>query len=245
MDAQHKRHDAAEHRSVVSVLRAGLCGRMRWVHGAQRNAPPGRAVLENFVRNTSSAGSTGPRYGPSRWPCERKDGHKPTKIHSRKKKDRTPEGIRSLGVSDDAAGANRGAAAPRMIDAPSGRGSTLLRGHLGRGRSLLHAGGLHGGLNITATAASTTTAAAAIATAIATAVATAVAAGMATAVAPIPMMATAVAAAAVAAVAAATAAAKDEGRSLLLTAHQGDSNQGEKHRQSKHNNSVHPRILQL
>jgi hypothetical protein len=37
---------------------------------------------------------------------------------------------------------------------------------------------------------------------------------------------------------------KDEGRSLLLAAHQGDPDQGEEHRQPEHNNAVHPRILQ-
>jgi hypothetical protein len=128
-----------------------------------------------------------------------------------------------------------------MIDAPLGRGSTLLRGNLGRSRGLLHAGGLHRGLNITATAAS---AAAAASATIATAIAAAMATTVATTVATVAMMASTVAAT-MAAAASAAAAAKDEGRSLLLTAHQGDSNQGEKHRQSKHNNSVHPRILQL
>jgi Na+-transporting NADH:ubiquinone oxidoreductase subunit NqrC len=100
-------------------------------------------------------------------------------------------------------------------------------------------------LNITATAAS---AAAAASATIATAIAAAMATTVATTVATVAMMASTVAAAVaatMAAAASAAAAAKDEGRSLLLTAHQGDSNQGEKHRQSKHNNSVHPRILQL
>jgi opacity protein-like surface antigen len=67
---------------------------------------------------------------------------------------------------------------------------------------------------------------------------TAVAPGMAAAVA-------ALMAATVATAAAAAAAAEDKGRSLVLTAHQGDSNQREKHRETKNNNTVHPRILQL
>jgi hypothetical protein len=67
------------------------------------------------------------------------------------------------------------------------------------------------------------------------------------AMATVTPVASAVAAAAIATAAAATVAhsAKNEGRSLVLSAHQGDSDQGEKHRQTKHNNSVHPRILQL
>jgi hypothetical protein len=92
--------------------------------------------------------------------------------------------------------------------------------------------------------------AAAVAATMATAVATV---AMATAVAPIAVAA-AVATipmarplAAVAAIATASSGhpAENKGRSLLLTAHQGDPNQGEKHRQPEHNNAVHPRILQL
>ena len=66
----------------------------------------------------------------------------------------------------------------------------------------------------------------------------------------------AVAVTAVAAIAAAAAVAttritaagetaKNEGRRLVFTADEGDSNQREKHRDSQNNNSVHPRILQL
>jgi hypothetical protein len=93
-------------------------------------------------------------------------------------------------------------------------------------------------------------AAAAIATAVAATMATtmapvaAVATTMATvaAVAAIATMApmTTVATAAITGAAAATiATAEDEGRSLVLTAHQGDSNEREKHRETKNHNSIH------
>ena len=113
----------------------------------------------------------------------------------------------------------------------------LLRGNLSRGRGLLL-----GGLHIAATAAT-----AAAAAAVSTTAATTAIAAVATAVATIAMMASTVAcmATTVAAAASAAAAAENEGRSLVLTAHQGDSDQREKHRETKNNNTVHPRILQL
>jgi hypothetical protein len=80
----------------------------------------------------------------------------------------------------------------------------------------------------------------------ATAVATSVTRVMASAVASAAVaagMATMTTVATAATIAAATT--EQEGRSLLLTAHEGDSNQREKHRESKNNNTVHPRILQL
>jgi hypothetical protein len=49
--------------------------------------------------------------------------------------------------------------------------------------------------------------------------------------------------AAIAAIAPTTAAAaseKETGRSLVLTADEGDANQGEKDRHTKHNNAIHP-----
>jgi len=66
---------------------------------------------------------------------------------------------------------------------------------------------------------------------------------VATATAAIVMAA--VAAIASAAAIAATAEQKTEGRSLALTAHQGDANQGEKDRHTQHNDAIHPQILQL
>jgi hypothetical protein len=135
----------------------------------------------------------------------------------------------------------------------------LLYRCLNRGRNLL-LGRHHRGLDIAATAASAAVAAAAASAAIAPAVAATMAtmASMATAaVAAMTTMAAATVAAAMAAAATAVAAAasiaattaaesaEDEGRGLLLTAHEGDSNQREKQRKAKHNNSVHPKILQF
>jgi predicted metal-binding membrane protein len=114
-------------------------------------------------------------------------------------------------------------------------------------------------LSIAATAASASIAAAAAAAAaiasaaaVASAVATMMASMATTAAAMMTSMASAAAAAATAAAAVTTTtitttahSAKNKGRSLVFTAHQGDSNQREKHRESKNNNSVHPRILQL
>jgi hypothetical protein len=48
-----------------------------------------------------------------------------------------------------------------------------------------------------------------------------------------------------AAIARAIAAAMAEGRRLVFTAHEGDTNQREKHRDTKNDNTVHPQILQL
>jgi hypothetical protein len=122
-------------------------------------------------------------------------------------------------------------------------GDLLLSAHGGLDRSL-HRGTLaHVGSSVSATAATTTIAAAAIAATVATMMASVATAAIATAVMAtgLAMMASATAAACTTA---ATAATKDEGRSLALTADEGDTNQGEKHRQTKNNNTVHPRILQ-
>jgi hypothetical protein len=56
---------------------------------------------------------------------------------------------------------------------------------------------------------------------------------------------TAVATIAAAAAISATAEQQTEGRSLALTANQGDADQGEKDRHTQHNNAIHPLILQL
>jgi hypothetical protein len=128
----------------------------------------------------------------------------------------------------------------------------LFRAH----RGLDRAGGISATTAATTAVSAATAATAAIATTIASA---AIAAAMATMMTSVMAAATAaammasMAAATTAATAAATAAtaaavaaaAKDEGRSLLLTAHEGDTDEREKHRETKNNNTVHPRILQL
>jgi hypothetical protein len=139
----------------------------------------------------------------------------------------------------------------RRASAPEAQ-LTLLRGNLrrGRGGSLLLA---NRGLDVAATAAAAATATAStttIATAVATAVTTMVASMAATTTMAATMTTTTTAApAAIAAAtgvaAATTQASEDKGRSLLLTAHQGNPNQREKHRESKNNDTVHPQILQL
>jgi hypothetical protein len=102
---------------------------------------------------------------------------------------------------------------------------------------------LLGGLNVATTAAATAIAAT-IAAAVAATMATAVAAitSVATAVAAITSVATAMAAvtavAAIATIAAVTT--EDKGRSLVLTAHQGDTDDREENRETKNNNTVHP-----
>ena len=85
------------------------------------------------------------------------------------------------------------------------------------------------------TTAAAIAAAAAVAAAVATAVATAVAA---------TVVVTTVAAARAAAIAVA-AAAMTEGQSLVLTAHEGDSDQCEKDRNTQNDDTIHPQILQL
>ena len=126
---------------------------------------------------------------------------------------------------------------------PPRRATCLLRRSLHRGRHrslLLHDGGLD---HATATA---TTTIAAIAAAVAATMATAVAAmaTMATMTAMAAAVATMTAVAAIAAIAAiapiATMAAKDEGRSLVLTADEGDADDREEDRETKNNNTVHP-----
>jgi hypothetical protein len=71
------------------------------------------------------------------------------------------------------------------------------------------------------------------------------AAAMAAAVAAIVRRAAAMAATAAIATIARAIATMPEGRGLLLTAHEGDSNQREKDRDTKNNNAIHPQILQL
>ena len=83
----------------------------------------------------------------------------------------------------------------------------------------------------------TTAAAIAAAAAVATAVATAMAAAIA--------VMTTVAATARAAAIAVAAATMTEGRSLVLTAHEGDSNQCEKDRNTQNDDTIHSQILQL
>ncbi len=82
----------------------------------------------------------------------------------------------------------------------------------------------------------TTTVAATMATTVAAMMTMATITPMATA------MATMAAVAAMTSVTAAAAAAtaKDKGRSLVFTAHEGDSNQREKDRETENNNTIHP-----
>jgi len=123
----------------------------------------------------------------------------------------------------------------------------LLRLH----RSLNGTRGLDGALHNHATAAAAVAAVATMATAMATmttavaavAARSAAAATMAAAVAA--MMAAVAAVAAAAAIAATTSEQQAEGRSLVFTAHEGDTNQREKDRNTEHYNAVHPRFLQL
>jgi hypothetical protein len=122
--------------------------------------------------------------------------------------------------------------------------------------------GLHGALAdvIAATAAAaavtaaaaTAVAAAAIAATVATAPAVAaiptvaaIAAVATIAMAPATVAAAVAAAATIAAATVTTGETAKEGRRLVLTAHEGDSNQREKHRDTQNNDTVHPRILQL
>lgn len=136
--------------------------------------------------------------------------------------------------------------------AASEAANLLCRGlHRGRGRGLLFRA--HGSLDSAATAATARVTTAAAIAAVAAAVATTVAAAVAT-IAVATRMAAAIAAVAaavaamtaVAAIAAvASAAAEDEGRSLVLTADQGDSDEREKHRETKNNNTIHPQSSKL
>ena len=142
-----------------------------------------------------------------------------------KKKDRTPEESDLSLTRSPPAAANRGAAGRDL--------SFTLGGESGQWTLL----GLHGALDrrLGHFATAARVAAAAMAT-----VATAVAAAMAAAV-----MMTAVAATARTAAIAVAAAAMTEGRGLVLTAHEGDSNQREKDRDTQNDDTIHPQILQL
>jgi len=156
-------------------------------------------------------------------------------------KDRTLGRARSFGESLPLAGANRG----------SGRRAAGLAMLLRLHRSLNGTRGLDGALHNHATAAAAVAAVATMATAMATmttavaavAARSAAAATMAAAVAA--MMAAVAAVAAAAAIAATTSEQQAEGRSLVFTAHEGDTNQREKDRNTEHYNAVHPRFLQL
>ena len=183
-----------------------------------------------------------------------RDGQARRLPHSgRKKKDRTQTSPIFQNYRPPVADANRGAIRVRRLSLASDR-VDLLCGRLHRGlhRSLLlHRGLRRGHLALArssgiTTAATTTIAAAAVASAMATTsvmatAATVAARRMAAAVATSAAVAASMMASmATAAAARAAAAAKDEGRSLVFTAHEGETNQGEKHRQAKHNNTIHP-----
>ena len=160
-------------------------------------------------------------------------------------KDRTLGRARSFGESLPLAGANRG----------SGRRAAGLAMLLRLHRSLNGTRGLDGALHNHATAAAAVAAVATMAAAMATMTAAVAAvaarraaarrAAAATMAAAVAAMAAVAAVAAAAAIAATTSEQQAEGRSLVFTAHEGDTNQREKDRNTEHYNAVHPRFLQL